>query len=418
MKRLLGAFLVPIAVAVAVIIPVASANAVNTNNFRISNFVIDYELSKDSEGRSVLKTTETITAEFPNYDQNHGIERALPTSYDGHPVDLKLNAVEAQGASAQYSESDAGGVKLLRIGDASRYVHGTQTYRISYTQRDVTRFYKDTDRDEWYWDTNGTQWSVPIDSLSVSISLSPDIAQKLSAPPACYFGAQGATTPCDVAQMDEGRYSLQAANIVPGHNATLAFGFEKGTFSPYKMSLWQIVLMVWGIVQIASIPLVFIGIIFGIVLFNRILNRSREIQPIVAEYIPPRDTSVTTAAQVFGTTPGSTFTAQLIDLAVRRYIAIIETRPRSTWRAAEYDLVVTTDISSLLEEEKEIITDMFGHVPEVGERIALKKLSTDTAYQRRTLDNNAKASKLVESVYELRHKKPGLRDLCTHGQLG
>ncbi len=121
MKRLLGVFLVPIAV--AVIIPMASANAVNTNNFRISNFVIDYELSKDSEGRSVLKTTETITAEFPDYDQNHGLERALPTSYDGHPVDLKLNTVEAQGASAKYSESDSGGVKLLRIGDASRYVH-------------------------------------------------------------------------------------------------------------------------------------------------------------------------------------------------------------------------------------------------------------------------------------------------------
>ena len=48
------------------------ANA-DVNNFVIRDFQADYYLDKDSEGRSTLKTVELITAEFPDYDQNHGI---------------------------------------------------------------------------------------------------------------------------------------------------------------------------------------------------------------------------------------------------------------------------------------------------------------------------------------------------------
>ncbi len=97
------------------------------NDFTISDFQADYYLTRDSDNRSHLKTVEKITAEFPNIDQNHGIERALPLDYDGHPTHLKIVSVtDGQGNSLPYETRDSNGNKVLRIGDADRYVHRTQ----------------------------------------------------------------------------------------------------------------------------------------------------------------------------------------------------------------------------------------------------------------------------------------------------
>src|SRR5690606_16749403 len=84
----------------------------------------------------------------------------------------------------------------------------------------------------------------------------------------------------------------------------------------------------------------------------------------------------------------------------------IETREKSTWRAAEYDIVIAKDPTTLFPEELEILTDMFGHVPKEGERLALKSLQSNMGYSRRTMDNDKKLKALVEKNYELRHKNP------------
>ena len=69
------------------------AAALNVNNFEITDYQIDYYLSKGEDGRSTLRTEETIKAVFPDYDQNHGIERAVPSSYDGHRTSLQFTSV-------------------------------------------------------------------------------------------------------------------------------------------------------------------------------------------------------------------------------------------------------------------------------------------------------------------------------------
>ena len=143
------------------------AMAQDINDFDILSFDADYHLSKDSEGRSMLKTTETITASFPLFDQNHGIERALPEVYDGHPTGLTVESVTNQtGDAIPYETRSSSDNRVLRIGDANTYVRGKQVYVITYTQRDVTRFFQDTNSDEFYWDVNGTQWRQQIDSVT------------------------------------------------------------------------------------------------------------------------------------------------------------------------------------------------------------------------------------------------------------
>jgi len=83
------------------------ARAQNTQNFSVQSFDAQYDLAKNEKGISQMSVKETITADFPNYDQNHGLRRAIPKVYNG--VDLKINiksVVNQTNGSAQYSRYD------------------------------------------------------------------------------------------------------------------------------------------------------------------------------------------------------------------------------------------------------------------------------------------------------------------------
>jgi len=406
MKRIFGAVVVLVLALVFVPSPAASARSVNS--FRISSYEISYELSRTSENHSVLKTHEKITAEFPPYDQNHGLERAIPASYNKHSTNVQLTSVtNGEGKALPYSfNTDDKEVGILRIGEASSYVHGTQVYEITYTQQDVTRTYQDTSRDEWYWDTNGEEWKVPIDQLSIAVKIDESLVSAQQGTPFCYIGYAGSTDQCTVTG-EAGVYSATAQNLQPYQNATIAFGFATGTFAQYQPTLLERLIPIWTIITAIATPIGIAVFIIMCILYVRRGNRAGETNPIVAEYIPPKDASVTVSAQVV-TTSGSVFSAQLIDLAVRHYIAIIETTPKSFWRAAKYDIEVITDVSTLYDEEKEILSDMFAHVPKVGERLALSTLRNNMGYSARTLDNDRKLTALLEKNYVIREKSPGV----------
>ncbi len=406
MKRIFG---VVIAAILSINFLLASnAAAASTNNFRISSYVVAYELSRNSENQSTLKTTETITAEFPQTDQNHGLERALPTQYDGHSTSLEIVSVkDRDGADIEYSREKNNGVDVLRIGNPDEYVHGAHTYQIIYTQQNVTDFFSNTNRDEWYWDVNGDEWKVPIDALTVFVKIDESIASAREGEAQCYFGKSGSTDTCrDTEMLDNGLYRASVAGLAPGETVTLAFGFTKGTFAEYAMSLTERLAIIWAILQAITGFIALALSITLVVLGVRRHNRAHETNPIVAEYIPPKDASVTVASQVAAEKSRAVFSAQLIDLAVRHYIAIIETREKSVWKSAEYDIKITRDSTDLKDEEKEILTDMFGHEPKEGERIALSSLSKDLKYVSRTTDNTKKLKKLVNETYGLREKSP------------
>ena len=88
---------------------------------------------------------------------------------------------------------------------------------------------------------------------------------------------------------------------------------------------------------------------------------------------------------------------------MRHYIKIYETKPKSFWAKAEYELEIIKDISSLQPEEREIFSDIFGSTA-VGERLALKKLQNNTKVYMSMSDNAKKLKKLVRGEYGLRAK--------------
>lgn len=373
------------------------------NDFTITDYRIEYRLGQDNDKRSTLTTIETITAKFPESDQNHGIERAIPQSYDGHPTSLRIVSVnKPNGAKWDYKTYKSNGNLVVRIGDKDTYVHGEQAFVITYAQRDVTRYFSDTEADEFYWDTNGTEWLVPIEKLSVFLTVEDGLDSKLTGSTACYEGLSGSEATCELP--NEGKvFMANATDLAPRENVTIAVGFKPQTFAVYEPTLWD------RIVQYYVLSLFLFGavgaglIIWFIRRWSSWSNRKRELGTIVPEYIPPKDTSLTAAASL-QTNPGSVFTAQLLDFAVRHYLKIYQTKDKSLFHAAEYDIEIVKDISALKAEEQEIIRDIFGADTSVGTRLALSTLKNNTTVYTRTLNNDAQLKKLVRGEYGLRAK--------------
>ena len=397
MKRLFLGFWVLLA---TLLIGTTPANALSTNNFSISNYDIAYDLSQDSDARSVLKTTEIITVKFPNFDQNHGIERAIPKSYDGHSTSLTIDSItNKNGSDLEYSTYTNNGNEVLRIGNADTYVRGEQTYKITYTQRDVTKAFNNAG-DEFYWDTNGTEWQVPINKLTVTLRLSDQIADKLNGSTACYQGVSESTDMCKLIQ-DGNVFTTQAANLDSGQNISVAVGFNENSFAAYEASLWEKILQIYIVVSIIIGSLAIAVIVFIITRYANWSMRKRDIGTIIPEYIPPSGTSVSTSASLL-TATGSVFTAQLLDFAVRHYIKLYQTTEKTLFKPADYDIELVKDISTLSDEEQEILNDIYSGTPKTGQRIAMSSLRDNTSVSTSMLDNAKKLKALVRGDYGLR----------------
>jgi uncharacterized membrane protein YgcG len=374
----------------------------STNDFRFSSMEVDYYLGADRDGRSTLKTVETLTAEFPNYNQNHGIERAIPKDYDGHTTSLHIDSItDVSGKKLNYTTYESGGNEVLRIGDADSYVHGAQKYIVTYTQRDVTKVFSDTNDNEFYWDVNGTQWAEGFDRVVARIHLSDSIKPTFNKNSACYQGRQGSTEKCDIST-DGSIITAQTTDLKPYENMTVAIGFTLGTFRGYEPSFWDILIGFWVLSLVVTSLAGFIAIFWIVIHYNRVSNRTRELKPIAPEYIPPKDASVLLSAQVGDGTRAET-TAQLIDLAVRHYISIAQTKEKSLWKPAEYELEIVKPVDTISKEEQDFVRTLFGSTS-VGTKLQTKNLKNNYAVSSSLQKNNQALVKLIKASYGLRAK--------------
>jgi uncharacterized membrane protein YgcG len=398
MKRLLFGVLLTLVAALLY----GSVAQASVNDFRFRSFEADYYLGIDAEGRSTLKTVERLVAEFPMIDQNHGIERAIPTEYDGHPLSLAMRSIrDDSGAALQYSTYTSGDYKVFRIGDPDRYVQGLKTYELTYEQRDVTRHFDDTGRDEFYWDINGTEWRQPFGTVTARVHIDDTLLSSLTSDIACYQGVQGSTERCQIVR-DGDVFAVTVNDVDVGGNVTVAIGFSKGTFAEYQPSLLDRLFRIWIIVLIAS-SIAAIGLLVWLAYrYTSTSNRSKEMHPITTEYVPPADASVLVSAQI-GQGTKADVTAQLIDLAVRHYISITEVSEKSFWKQAEYELKIVRTTNDLRDEEKTFIETLFGDT-RVGTVLSTKSLKNNYGVFSKLRKNTTNLSKRIKSDYGLRHE--------------
>jgi len=380
------------------------AHAQNVNNFTIQKFEVDYYLSQDSEGRSQLKTIEKITAKFPEFDQNHGLERAIPQSYDDHSTSLKIESITNEnGQQLPYSDFTDNDNLVLRIGDADSYVHGEQTYMITYTQRDATRYFADTNDDEFYWDVNGVEWRVPVENTTARLHVAAPLRDRLNNQASCYQGASSSAMPCTIDRISEGNdavFTATADNLGRGATMTLAVGFQPHTFTGYQATLLERIMQAWPMVALIS-SIAAVGLIIWLsVKYSRIMHQAKGRGTIIPEYLPPKNPSVLVAGQIIKNYQ-TDITAQLIDLAVRHYLKIYQTKEKTIWKQAEYELEIVKPLTNLTKEEQDLLKDLFQTLPKPGDRFNMKELQKSYALRKNLYDRRKKVRDLARGEYGL-----------------
>jgi uncharacterized membrane protein YgcG len=372
-------------------IPAAQA-AASVDDFVFDSFDADYWLVRGAGGESHLLTTETIVAHFPDFDQNKGIVRALPVVDSGISLSTSvINVTGADGASIPWwIEYDGDWVYVL-TGDDS-YVHGAQTYVITYAMSDVVLRYEDTDADEFYWDTVGTDHSQPFGAVRADVHVAGDAASGLIDDRAfCYTGPQGSTEQCEVARRSEtaawpqsvvdwaagvGAYEPSASaatfsagdeGLGPNENVTVAIAFEQGTFAaptPPPYPWWEWILPIFGLV--AGIG----GLIF-ILVMKVFLRRNPDNSPVIVQYTPPVDESPTLSAGVLGL-PARALSAHVVALAVRDKVEITASGDRED---PDDFSVILRDATGLERDDRLIVTTLYGKDAKSGDRVDLGAFS-------------------------------------------
>ena len=383
-----------------------AALAAQTDNFTITKFDAEYSLGRDGENRSTLAATWRITAYFPP-NQNHGIAPIFVKKYDNHPTNFSLQSVtDEQGKTLEYNWNG----DELRIGKKDVYVQGEKTYVIKFTQRDVTKHYDNTGRDEFYWDVIGNEWRVPMENVRVSVKLDESLQAARRGEVFCYVGKQGSRERCNVSD-DKSEIVTNVSRLNRREGITMAVGFTSGMFTGYQETLSEKLIKIWAIVQTIASSLAVILMLLLAWRYRRLFGRYSELKPIPPEYLPPNQASVMTSAYILKNyevmaVKGSAKVAQLLDLAVRHYIKLYEVRKASFLRSAQYEIEIVKDLKELRTEESEVIRDMFGSsMPKPGQRLNLKKLQNNLSYVARTRDDDTNLKNLARGKYALCEQK-------------
>ena len=384
-----------------------SAVPAGVDDFTFASFDAVYELARDEAKRSVLTTTETLVAVFPEFDQNRGIRRAIPLDYQGHPTDIRVQSVtDATGAPRGYEvEADEAGEFLLVTVRADDFVHGEQTYVIRYTQHNVTLEPDDAAIDEFYWDVNGTGWAQPFGRVRAEVRMSADVAAGFNGATACYRGWAGSGTPCEsLATTDTAPPAViaEAFAIGPYENLTVAVGFAPGTFEPRDDSFWASPAAIAGAVAAAFAVLAMLAaIVLRIARWRDHPGRGT----IIAQYEPPEGISAMEAADLVGH-PEKGVTATILERAVAGELRVVETGRKKY--AVEF---IGGELGD--RDAQSIVLALYSGNPVPGARRDLK--SRDVSLGRRLLSLRQSVTKRVVQRNLRRRPDPVIRVLLAIG---
>ena len=318
---------------------VIAPGAVFASSEKINSFHSDIELLQNG----TADITEFIDYDFGN-NERHGIFRDIPYKYhinenQGYLLDFKVKSVEKTGTCGQldqclnvggsepYDVSKEGSYYRLKIGDANKTVSGGYTYIISYSLSPVV--VKNEKLDILRLDVTGEEWQVPILSASATLKTAGMSPTNLT----CYSGKFGANNSICTAQQSGNSISFEyPATLNPGDNFTIEASFPPGSFENYA-TLKNASELNNDTPAIVGF-LIFIGIFLGVIItFGYIMIRylrylyKRSQELVVPQYEPPRHLSPGEIGLLEDNiSNGRELTATIIDLAVRGYLKIEQTK--------------------------------------------------------------------------------------------
>jgi uncharacterized membrane protein YgcG len=397
--------LTAIAALVLLVFPKAGF-AQSAQNFKFEKFDGDYYLQKEADNSSSMIVNETMVADFPSTDQNHGILRAIPQKYDGHSVRItNLSVKNERGAQYPYTKQAQNDNLVLKIGDPQLFAHGPTTYKISYTLKDVIKFFPD--HDEFFWDINGDQWPQTFDNVTARIHVPASLSAALQDRRLCYEGAAGSTSQnCSInttTSNQETLVTLSAANVGADQTLSVVMAFKPGTFvkSPQlikKERSQKIETIAAGIISIA-VPL--LVLIFMFRRWRQFGNDPKGRGVIIPEYEPPKGMNVLYSDFLLKQKLRPiAITALLIDAAVRGNITIYEIPKHGVFSSKDYELELKGIPAQVTPEAQHMLQTIFGNY-QTGTRIKLSDFKKDRSKQMLMYANIQQMGKnLAKTLYE------------------
>lgn len=372
-------------------IPIASAEVIHS-------FDADIQIL-DADNMTV---TETIVYDFED-EWRHGIFRKIPGDIEFISVLNELNKPHPYVTTNTYNGKEA------KIGDPNQTITGSHTYRITYNVSNALLFFRD--HDELYWNVNGTNWGVPIQSSSATVmfpyTFNPNDPQLRATCYTGYFGENDANCTSSITtQNNQTTFQFQTtqpltANYYTNQNMSIVAGIPR-TFLNKKIQHIPWAERHWGahektfLEKIApEIPIAtvaFLIFLWSFLTWQKKGNDPSPRTPIVAHYQPPGNLS---AAEInilrFNSLTPKAITATIFELGIKGILKIHETEKKSlTFFLERYPKK-----TELTEFQQYIYDTLFrkGDRTEVNLSKLKHKLSGFKSYQKKII------TKLIQDGY-------------------
>lgn len=379
----------------ALALAAAAPAAADTDDFEFESLHTEFDLTRDDDGAGVATVTETFVAVFPPA-QNRGFIRAIPEGNLGAPLHPTVESVtDETGAERIWEVDSESGYLEVTAGDPDGdYVEGRQTYVFTYTLDNVGRA-MENGLDEFYWDINGTEWLQPFGAVSASVTVDAALAPQLTGDVRCYIGPDGEE--CGIASDEQSdgavRFETDPVPAAPEESASIAIGFEAGTFTPFDRSFAA---SPFGWAQ-AGAAIAGIIVLAAAVLIRRRRLRDEPGRPtIVAEYAPPAGVDAMTAASI-RSKGGVAIPATILELAVGGVIRIIE--PQSGGSGKPKLSAELVDPGRADGNGLRILTAMFGDDPSAGAVFPFGE--ADDGFAKKTHEAMTAVDKQAKKAYRL-----------------
>jgi uncharacterized membrane protein YgcG len=332
--------------------------------------ILDYMVDLRIEAAGTLLVAERIAYDFGT-EERHGIFRDLPVRFrydDRYDRVYPLQVLEVSGSPGtlvQYTLEDVDSTLRIRIGDPDRTITGRHDYTILYRVEGTLNGF--ADHDELYWNAIGTEWEVPIEQASVTVSVPAPIGQV-----ACYVGSVGSDRSCASSEADGPTASFATTGLDSNEGLTVVVGFPTGAVPvprPVLEERWSLArafsatrgtLAMAGGMLLAV--LLVVGWLFGITGRDRRADDAPgSVAGAMVEAVPPEGIRPAQAGLLADEVVNPVaIPATLVDLAVRGYLRIEEDPARDDGDKPDWRLVkLKAADKDLLRYERVLLDGLF-----------------------------------------------------------
>lgn len=354
----------------------------HSNDFSFKSFTGDYYISKDRNGLARMHVVETLVAEFPNFDQNHGILRVLPvTSQLGKNIIIQdpnnfRAIIKRNGTPEPYTSTYQNHTIALKIGQEDEFVQGEQTYTIEYDFENVASFFEENNPDKFqeiYWNANGHDWIQPFGSVTANVHISNALLPNLKTKYACYSGSLGSKDTCNTKVKSDG-YSFNATNLSHRQGLTFVIAFDKDTFTIQSPRTSYIAYFVFfGFISLFVVTFLVLAYRYYKKIHpNRSYFKNLSTPP---EFLPLRQYTIAEVANLYIKTPKNVKVATTLEMAIERKIEIIKKdNPKRKFSNKTTWFIKVLDTTNLSPEQATLLRIIRGKslLPEKDQVIELK----------------------------------------------